>query len=77
MYVVLLMIIGVQLGIKDSSLVAVLASAGAALVLALQGGLSNLAGGVIILVLQPFTDGDYIIESTNKQEGTVVKIDLF
>lgn len=77
MYVVLLMIIGVQLGIKESSLVAVLASAGAALVLALQGGLSNLAGGVIILVLQPFTVGDYIIESTNKQEGTVVKIDLF
>ena len=72
MYVVLLMIIGVQLGIKESSLVAVLASAGAALVLALQGGLSNLAGGVIILVLQPFTVGDYIILTSVDNKRIIV-----
>ena len=43
----------------------------------LAGGLSNLAGGVIILILRPFVIGDYIIENSGKQEGTVVKIDLF
>ncbi len=44
---------------------------GVAIGLALQGGLSNLAGGVIIMLLRPFTVGDYIIENTNSQEGTV------
>ena len=77
MYFLLLVTIAVQFGIKQSSIVALLASASAALVLALQGGLSNLAGGVMILVLRPFIVGDYIMENVDKQEGTVVKIDLF
>ena len=50
---------------------------GVAIGLVLQGGLSNLAGGVIILILRPFSVGDYIIENAGNQEGTVVKIDLF
>ena len=62
---------------QESSIAALLASGGVAIGLALQGGLSNLAGGVIIMLLRPFTVGDYIMENTNKQEGTVVKIDLF
>ncbi|MCA5960246.1 mechanosensitive ion channel [Blautia sp. RD014234] len=69
--------IAVRFGIKESSIAALLASGGVAIGLALQGGLSNLAGGVIIMLLRPFTVGDYIIENTNSQEGTVVKIDLF
>ncbi|QBE99029.1 Small-conductance mechanosensitive channel [Blautia producta] len=77
LYFLLIVSIAVRFGIKESSIAALLASGGVAIGLALQGGLSNLAGGVIIMLLRPFTVGDYIIENTNKQEGTVVKIDLF
>ena len=45
--------------------------------LALQGSLSNFAGGVLILLLKPFEVGDYIIEDTNKNEGTVKEIQIF
>ena len=45
--------------------------------LALQGALSNLAGGVLILILKPFQIGDYIIEDNSKNEGTVISIDIF
>ncbi len=48
-----------------------------ALGLALQGSLSNFAGGVLILLLKPFEVGDYIIEDTNKNEGTVKEIQIF
>ena len=77
LYFLLIVSIAVRFGIKVSSIAALLASGGVAIGLALQGGLSNLAGGVIIMLLRPFTVGDYIIENTNSQEGTVVKIDLF
>lgn len=77
LYFLLIVSIAVRFGIKESSIAALLASGGVAIGLALQGGLSNLAGGVIIMLLWPFTVGDYIIENTNSQEGTVVKIDLF
>ena len=77
LYFLLIVSIAVRFGIKESSIAALLASGGVAIGLALQGGLSNLAGGVIIMLLRPFTVGDYIIENTNSQEGTVVKIDLF
>ena len=56
---------------------ALLASAGVGIGLAMQGGLSNLAGGVILLLLKPFGVGDYIIESSANNEGTVQKIELF
>lgn len=75
-YIVLTWIILVQIfGVKDASLVAVLGSAGLSIGLALQGGLSNFAGGVIILLLRPFKVGDYIIYAGN--EGTVISIDIF
>lgn len=77
MYFFLIVSIATSFGVKESSIAALLASSGVAIGLALQGGLSNLAGGVIILILRPFVVGDYIIECTDKQEGTVVKIDLF
>ena len=77
LYFLLIVSIAVRFGIKESSIAALLASGGVAIGLALQGGLSNLAGGVIIMLLRPFTVGDYIIENSNSQEGTVVKIDLF
>ena len=58
-----------------SSIVAMVGSAGLAVGLALQGSLSNLAGGVLILLLKPFKVGDYII--TVGEEGTVESIDIF
>ena len=62
-------------GFEITGLAALLASAGFAIGLALQGSLSNFAGGVIILVMRPFQIGDYI-ESTS-HSGTVEKIELF
>ena len=64
-------------GVTASSVVAVLGSAGLTIGLALQGSLSNFAGGVLILLLKPFVVGDYIIENTDKQEGTVSEISIF
>lgn len=62
-------------GFEITGLAAVLASAGFAVGLALQGGLSNFAGGVIILIMRPFQIGDYIESSGHS--GTVEKIELF
>ena len=73
---VLLIVTAVNfIGINTSSFVAVLAAAGATIGLALQGGLSNLAGGVIIMLFKPFHEGDYI--STPLGDGTVSKIGVF
>ena len=66
-----------SLGFDTTSVAAVLASGGVALGLALQGSLSNFAGGVLILLLKPFVVGDYIIEDTNGKEGTVKEIQIF
>ena len=60
-----------------ASVVAVLGSAGLTMGLALQGSLSNFAGGVLILLLQPFGVGDYIIESGGGMEGYVQEISVF
>lgn len=65
------------LGFKVTSVLTLLGSAGVAIGLALQGSLSNLAGGVLILVLKPFKVGDYIIEDNKGREGTVTAIDIF
>lgn len=64
-------------GVQVASIVAVLGSAGVTLGLALQGSLSNFAGGVLILILKPFKVGDYIVEDVNKNEGVVSEISLF
>ena len=77
LYIVLIVIICGQVGIETTSFIAVLGSAGLALGLALQGSLSNFAGGVLILVLKPFKVGDYILDGSSGKEGTVKKIDLF
>ena len=77
LYFVLAMIILAQFGVTTSSVVAVLGSAGLTLGLALQGSLSNFAGGVLILLLKPFVVGDYIIDGATGQEGTVSSITIF
>jgi len=64
-------------GFQITSFITLLGTAGVTLGLALQGSLSNLAGGVLILILKPFHVGDYIIENNTKCEGTVVSIDIF
>lgn len=75
LYLVLIMIILSLFGIATTSAVAVLGSCGVAIGLALQGSLSNFAGGVLILLLKPFVVGDYIVEGSN--EGTVYEISIF
>ena len=77
LYFVLAMIILAQFGVTTSSVVAVLGSAGLTLGLALQGSLSNFAGGVLILLLKPFVVGDYIIDGVTGKEGTVSSITIF
>lgn len=63
-------------GIETTSLITVIGSAGVAAGLAMQGSLSNFAGGILILMMKPFKVGDYIIEDGNKNEGTVKTIGL-
>lgn len=77
LYFILVFLVINQLGIETTSIVAVLGSAGLAVGLALQGSLSNFAGGVLILLFEPFKIGDYIIEDTHKNEGTVSEIMIF
>ena len=64
------------LGIDAASIVALLGSAGVTVGLAIQGSLANIAGGVLILILKPFKVGDYIIENSHNNEGTVIEIGL-
>ena len=77
LYFVLILVILSHFGVTASSVIAVLGSAGLTLGLALQGSLSNFVGGVLILLLKPFVVGDYIIENSDKQEGTVTEITIF
>ena len=77
LYALLIFTIATKLGVESSSVAALIASAGVAIGLALQGSLSNFAGGVLILLLKPFVVGDYIIEDTGKNEGTVKEIQIF
>lgn len=77
LYFVLIMIILANFGITASSVIAIVGSVGLSIGLALQGTLSNFAGGVLILLLKPFKVGDYILEDTHGNEGTVSEIQLF
>ena len=77
LYALLLFTIATKFGVDTASAAALIASGGVAIGLALQGSLSNFAGGVLILLLKPFEVGDYIIEDTNKNEGTVKEIQIF
>lgn len=64
-------------GFQITSFITILGTAGVTLGLALQGSLSNLAGGLLILILKPFRVGAYIVENNTHCEGTVVSIDIF
>lgn len=75
LYLVLVLMLANIVGIQTTSVVALVGSAGLTVGLALQGSLSNFAGGVLILVLKPFHVGDYIV--VQDCEGTVVNIDIF
>lgn len=77
LYIVLIIVILNVFGIQTSSVAAAVASLGLTAGLALQGSLSNFAGGVLILILKPFKVGDYIIEDTHNNEGTVSEISIF
>ena len=76
LYFLLIMVIAARFGVTATSVAAILASAGLAIGLALQGSLANFAGGVLILTMKPFAVGDYIITQT-KEEGTVKEIRIF
>lgn len=73
----LILMIAISFGLDAASVMAMLGSVGVAFALALQGSLSNCAGGVLILLLKPFVVGDYIIEGNKGQAGTVTEIQLF
>lgn len=77
MYIVLVFMLAASFGVDTASIVALLGSAGVAIGLAVQGSLSNMAGGVLILLLKPFKVGDYIVEGTSGKEGTVIEIQIF
>jgi small conductance mechanosensitive channel len=64
-----------QLGVQTASLLAVLGAAGLAIGLALQGTLSNIAAGIMLLYLRPFRVGDHI--ETDTVAGTVKTVGLF
>lgn len=73
-YICMLGILLQTVGLTATSLTALVASAGVAVGLALQGSLSNFAGGVLILLMKPFVIGDYIVQENT--EGTVKEIGL-
>ena len=74
-YVFITLIIVSTLGFNSSSFIAVLASMGLAIGMALSGTLQNFAGGIMLLVLRPYRVGDYI--ESQDVSGTVVSINLF
>ena len=76
LYIVLALFIASYFGVDAASVIALVGSAGVAIGLAVQGSLSNLAGGVLLLLLKPFVVGDYIVDSTG-MEGTVEEIQIF
>lgn len=74
--ILLFIIVVSKLGVQTSSFVAMIGAAGLAIGLALQGSLSNFAGGLLILLFKPFKVGDYI-SASNGISGTVKYIDIF
>ena len=74
LFLLIITVIGV-LGIETSSFIALFASAGVAVGMALSGTLQNFAGGVLILLLKPYKVGDYIEQGELK--GTVREIQIF
>ncbi|WP_158962213.1 mechanosensitive ion channel family protein [Myroides fluvii] len=75
LYIILLIIVAATMGFQVAGIATIFASAGLAVGLALQGSLSNFAGGVLVLLFKPFKVGDYI-SNPSGTEGTVERIDL-
>ncbi len=73
--ILLFVLVITQLGVESASLITVIGAAGLAIGLALQGSLSNFAGGVLILLLKPFKVGHWI--QAQGVEGTVKEISIF
>lgn len=73
--IILFVLVITQLGVQSSSLIAMIGAAGLAIGLALQGSLSNFAGGVLILLFKPFKVGDWI--SAQGVDGSVKEITIF
>ena len=73
--ILLFVLVVTQLGVESASLVAIIGAAGLAIGFALQGSLSNFAGGILILLLKPFKQGDFI--SAQGVDGTVKEITIF
>lgn len=75
LYALLVFMIADIVGFPQSSIIALLGSGGLAIGLAMQGSLSNFAGGVLLLILRPFQVGDYVV--TPSGEGTVRAVGIF
>ncbi len=75
LYVLVAILFASIVGVPMATISAGVASIGIAIGLALQGSLSNLAGGLMILIFKPFKIGDYVVNNT--EEGTVEDISLF
>ena len=75
LYAILLILIARSFGVDSTSVAALVASAGVAIGLALQGSFSNIAGGMLLMILKPFAVGDYIICGT--YEGTITEIQIY
>src|SRR5699024_1159738 len=73
--IILFVIVVTQLGVESASLIAIIGAGGLAIGLALQGSLSNFAGGILILAMRPFRVGDWI--EAQGIEGTVTDISIF
>ena len=73
--ILLFIVIITKLGVETTSFAAILAAAALAIGLALQGSLSNFAGGVLIIVLKPYRVGDFI--EAQGESGTVTDISIF
>ena len=74
LYGLLFFVVGSVIGIESTSFLAIFGAAGIAVGLALQGSLSNFAGGLLILTFKPFKVGDLI--QVNDKLGEVVKLDI-
>ena len=75
LYALVIMMTVTTVGVPTASILAVLGSCGLAVGLALQGSLSNLAGGIMLMIFRPFKVGDFI--SDGAHDGTVKKITMF
>lgn len=75
LYVILVIIIVNIMGVPMASVITVLASAGVAIGMAMQGALGNIASGIVLMLFKPFKLGDYV--SIGSVEGTVKELNLF